>query len=390
MTPAVTVLLACDDPFATRGLSEEVRQIQDMDLTVTIDGDGVLDLVLELSPDLIICGATVGDADGLEICRSIKSDGRIAHAHLVFLAPHGDRDAKDDALQAGIDAFLTVPLDPEDVRAMLKQAERLASQRDQILQSDVRLKTAGRDTEQLVTFLVSLIEAQMSGAASRGETLANLAGKIADRFKIPSHLLQDLDTAARLQEIGKIVDPANAPHVALEHRPACTGPYYTVVSAAVLAQLDLLSGAAEVVGAMCENWDGTGLPDRLRKGQIPLRSRILRVLADFLDEMPDPDLPKAANVLSQLKAQGGTLYDPLVIVHLRSVLGDEDGSDIADGNTQLTVADLKEGMVLAEDMFTSSGVMLLARGAVLTDATLEVIKYRNQVDPVVSGVSVCC
>ena len=97
MTPAVKVLMACDDPFATRGLSEEVRLIPDMELTVTIDGEGVLDLALELSPDLIICGTTVGESDGYEICRSIKADGRVAHSLLVFLTAHGEREIKEKA-----------------------------------------------------------------------------------------------------------------------------------------------------------------------------------------------------------------------------------------------------------------------------------------------------
>jgi response regulator RpfG family c-di-GMP phosphodiesterase len=360
-----------------------------MELTVTIDGEGVLDLALELSPDLIICGSTVGESDGFEICRAVKADGRTAHAHLVFLTTHSDRETKYEALESGVDAFLTVPLDPEDVRAVLGQASRLSSMREQILQTDSRLKTAGRDIEQISNLLISLIESQLPGANGRGEMLADLARKTADKFEIPAHLLPDLETAARLQEIGKIVDPTTAPHVALEHRPACTGPSYTIVSAAVLAQLDLFSGPVEVVGAMCENWDGTGLPDRLRKGQIPLRSRILRVLVDLFEELNDADLSQAGTVVSKLKEQGGTLYDPLVLVHLRSVVDDAAGSGAHDANTQLSVADLREGMVLAEDIFTSSGVMLLARGAVLTEATLEVIRYRNQVDPVVSGVSVC-
>ncbi len=389
MSATVTVLMACDDPFTTRGFSEVVQQIPDMELTVTIDGDGLVDLALELSPDLIICGATVGDTDGFEICRAIKADGRIAYALLVFLIAHGERENKALALQSGVDAFLTVPLDPEDVEAVLAQASRLSLMRAQILQGDVRLKTAARDIEQIVDLLVGLIDSRLPGASRRGEALASLAEKIAARFEIPGHLLPDLDVGARLQEIGKIVDPASAPRVALEHRPACNGPAYTVVSAAVLAQLDLLAGPAEVVGAMCENWDGTGLPDRLRKGQIPLRSRILRVLVDIFDRLEDGDLSQAAEVLSQLKGQGGTLYDPLVLLHLQSVLGENTGADGSSANTQLSVADLREGMVLAEDIYTSSGVMLLARGAVLTEATLEVIRYRNHVDPVVSGVSVC-
>jgi hypothetical protein len=42
-------------------------------------------------------------------------------------------------------------------------------------------------------------------------------------------------------------------------------------------------------------------------------------------------------------------------------------------------------MVLAEDLCTSSGIKLLAKGSTITDATLGVILRRHSSDPILYG-----
>ena len=385
----MNVLVACDDPFTTRVLTEEAKLCSEIRLRVTRDGREVQDLALETSADAVICGAMVGDEDGLEICRALKADGRTAHSFVILLSVTGDRDRKADALETGVDGFLTVPLEPEDVRATLRQAQRVRDLRDRLLQFDARLKETGRHVDQVVSLLANLIDSRLPGASFRGETLAGLARRVADRFAIPEHLKRELDMAARLQEIGKVVSPATAAQLAPGDAPASNGPTYAMVSRAVLSQLDWLAGAAEVVGSMGENWDGTGLPDRIRKGQIPLRSRILRVLVDFLDALADPSLPEAAAVVSRLNELSGTLYDPLVLVHFQAEIGARPDPNQPSDKTQVLIGELREGMILASDIYTSSGVKLLAQGAVLNEATLDVIRRRHQVDPVVSGIWIC-
>lgn len=385
MTPAATVLVACEDPFTTRILEHEAKHTPGTDLVLTREGGDTAQLAIQSGADAVICAASVGGIDGLEICRALKADGRSAHSLVLFLAVHGDRDTKAKALQSGVDGFLTLPLEPEEVRAALLQARRIRALRDHLKQTDARLKETGRQVDQVVSLLVNLIDARLPGAALRGETMAGLARRVADRFDIPSHLLRELDYAAHLQEIGKIAGRTSTVQSAVD-APACNGPAYTIVSRAVLSQLDWLAGAAEVIGAMCENWDGTGLPGRLHKGQIPLRSRILRVLVDFMDALAEPNLPQATDVAAALGDYSGTLYDPLVVVHFQAVVGARPDPDRDGSKTRMLVGELREGMVLADDIYTSSGVKLLASGAVLNAATLDVIRHRHQVDPVVSGV----
>jgi response regulator RpfG family c-di-GMP phosphodiesterase len=144
-----------------------------------------------------------------------------------------------------------------------------------------------------------MVDFALPGSAARGATIADLARRIADRFEIPEHLLRDLDIAARLQEIGKVVSP-DTQKLSRENAPASAGPDYVVSSTAVMQQVEWLRPAADIVRSISENWDGTGLPDRLHKGQVPLRSRILRILIDFLEAMLAPEHPSPQTVASEL------------------------------------------------------------------------------------------
>ena len=64
-----------------------------------------------------------------------------------------------------------------------------------------------------------------------------------------------------------------------------------------------------------ENWDGSGYPDGRKGTDIPLISRIIRI-ADSVDaalSMRTYKLPKKADqVLDEIEAGAGTLYDPML------------------------------------------------------------------------------
>ena len=180
---------------------------------------------------------------------------------------------------------------------------------------------------------------------------------------MPAQFLPDLALAAQLHEIGMLTDRSTRPGLA----PAAQDNWrYTVVSKTVLDHVEELRGAAMLIEAVRENWDGSGFPGRLQQGQIPFRSRILHVLIDFYAELDRGGIEGApsprADAVTRLANHGGTWYDPVVISQLdASVTG---GADIADAPPRLAlpVGELVAGMVLAEDLCTSSGMKLLARG----------------------------
>ena len=247
-------------------------------------------------------------------------------------------------------------------------------------------QSAGVKLDQCVDLLCKLVELGRPGATERGRRLAGSAVQLAERFEIPAGFLRNLALAARLHEIGMLVErPTRAGLV--------TGApdtwRYTVVSKVVLEQVEALHGVAELVEAIRENWDGSGYPGRLQRGQIPFRSRILHVLIDFyaaLDQAAADGQPMSGEAAARrLEEHAGTWYDPVVVSQLVALIGGT--ADLANAPSRLVlpVSELAVGMVLAEDLCTSSGVKLLARGTTLTPRTLDIIQQRHLSDPILAG-----
>ncbi len=74
------------------------------------DGIAALALARELRPHLLVSEVLVPKLDGLSLCRAVRAD-RSSNAVAILLISHLDAEAR--ALEAGADAFLLKPFDPE-------------------------------------------------------------------------------------------------------------------------------------------------------------------------------------------------------------------------------------------------------------------------------------
>ena len=88
------------------------------------------------------------------------------------------------------------------------------------------------------------------------------------------------------------------------------------VGADILSAIDFPYPVVPIVRHHHENWDGTGYPDGLRAGDIPIGARILSVV-DCFDALTSdrPYRPRLsdAEALQILIERRGTMYDPLVV-----------------------------------------------------------------------------
>jgi len=242
---------------------------------------------------------------------------------------------------------------------------------------------AWRSIDQLVGLLAHMIDVQRPGAADRGRQLAEAGRQLAARFQIPEAFLADLERAALLHEIGLAVEGSTGSSGWLTP----TDVRSLIVAQHLLAQVDALRPAAFLVASMAENWDGSGFPDRLQRGQIPLRSRLLRVLIDF-NVVREPEPGERVSVEAALAAIGlhaGTWYDPAVVAQFTAIAMHSPGGVAEHGKWRVPISRLSPGMVLAEDLCTASGLKLVAAGATITAHMLEVVRQRDTVDPVIDA-----
>jgi DNA-binding response OmpR family regulator len=73
----------------------------------------------DAQPDCILLDVSLDDADGLDVCRHLKSDPRTAAIPLLLLTGHVDPASVARGLEAGADDYVPKPFTPRELRARI-------------------------------------------------------------------------------------------------------------------------------------------------------------------------------------------------------------------------------------------------------------------------------
>lgn len=333
--------------------------------------------------DALLVAAALPDGDAIPVlqrCPHGEPDSPVT----VVVAQPGEMGLRRLAWAEGASAVLTAPVDASEVAAALRGL--LRARADRIQAAAARNKMAA-SMDRVTDLLVLVLDAALSGAARRGAEVANLASLLARGFELTPPMLDEMRQAARLHEIGRFAmgrSPIGA-------STAAAAGHIPMASARLLGDVPCLQEVADLVEGIGADWDGGGVPAGRQRGQIPLRSRLLRVAADLLAEMEKagrrraPHLAAAAAVLAP---DSGRRYDPAVIAVLEAIVADEVLPPWQEVQAWVQYDGLEEGMELAADLHTVSGVKLLSAGSFLNASNLQLIRHRHQIDPVALPVSV--
>jgi sigma-B regulation protein RsbU (phosphoserine phosphatase) len=137
----VRTLIADDDPIAARMLR---RLVETAGHTVDHASDGLAAWALyeQHTHPLVISDWMMPQLDGLDLCRRIRAhaEPRGAYPYLVLVTARADRSDRLVALGAGVDDFLTKPLDQVDFLARLRAAERILAYQRSLAEANARLR----------------------------------------------------------------------------------------------------------------------------------------------------------------------------------------------------------------------------------------------------------
>ena len=122
-------VLVVDDDRVIQQLLEVNLELEGYQVAGTAsDGREAIKMAEELKPDLILLDIMMPKMDGLEVCRHLKSDPKLAKIPIVLLSARAqDMDIRE-GLDIGADAYLTKPFDPVellDVVGRLLAGERI-------------------------------------------------------------------------------------------------------------------------------------------------------------------------------------------------------------------------------------------------------------------------
>ncbi|MDD3353187.1 HD domain-containing phosphohydrolase [Zoogloea sp.] len=404
-TPSFTLLCVDDEANI---LSSLRRLFRPHGYTVLIASGGAegLEILDREKVDLIISDMRMPGMDGA----TFLTEARKRHPDVVrlLLTGYADMESTIAAINAGqIARYISKPWNDQEVVLTVREAlERKALEREKnrlealTRAQNAELKTLNASLEQKVEartaelrgaheklkqhFLTSirvfsnLIELREGAISGHSRRVADLARKIALRLHFSAADAQDVMLAGLLHDVGKIGLPDELLAKPVSHM---TGDElgllrkHPVTGQAALMGLENLRKAGTYIRSHHERWDGQGYPDRLSGLTIPYGARILAVANEY-DGLQigtlSPRKLKAEEALTFIQHNRGKRYCPQVVDALVDILG---ATEVISASTsELNPAALRPGMVLARDLLTRDGVMLLAADFVLDESLIRQLR----------------
>ncbi len=267
---------------------------------------------------LVITDWEMPEMNGLELCRAIRKEDFEGYVFIIMLTSRDSGAQKIEGLHGGADAFLTKPLNPEELLVSLKTAERIL----------------GLETRDLAMFaLAKLSESRDPDTGAHIERVQCYARLLAQYMSTTERYHEVIDPefvrlmfqTSPLHDIGKVGIPdtvllkpgkLSEDEMTIMRTHASMGAQTLDASLHRFPNVRFLQMARDIAMSHHERWDGKGYPNGLGGEQIPLPARIV-ALADVYDALTSRRVYRDATTHGQAKrlisTERGAHFDPDVV-----------------------------------------------------------------------------
>ncbi|GBD07362.1 Cyclic di-GMP phosphodiesterase response regulator RpfG [bacterium HR21] len=265
------------------------------------------------------------------------------------------------------------------------------TEREPLQELSTRLAESFAQTIELLGALVAAVERFYEGSHCR--FVSQKAAEVARRLGCSELEVFEIQVAGLLHDIGKIGYPESVLQKFPTEMTAEERRLYErhpELGWHILRKHSALHGVAELVLQHHERLDGSGFPQRLRGRQIRLGAAIIAVVDVFhnavskrrrdrrvVQESP-PTPPEVAyrqylSAVHHLEAKAGALYHPEVVRTFVELM-EEERRQLGQKLLQaVPVNQLRPGMVVAENYYTSYGLLVVAQGEQVTPEMVPVL-----------------
>jgi putative two-component system response regulator len=227
------------------------------------------------APDLILLDVIMPGKTGYELCRELKDDPETRLIPIVMITGLNAHEDRLKAIEAGADDFLTKPISPEELFARVKSLLKLKEFTDELETAESVLCTLGLS-----------VEARDPYTEGHCERLAKNASDLGRYLNLEEECVTALRRGGYLHDLGKICVPDE---ILKKGRNLTPDEWeimkkHPVTGESICRPLKSLRLVLPIIRHHHEHSDGSGYPDGLKAGDIPLLPRILQVV-DIYDAL---------------------------------------------------------------------------------------------------------
>ncbi|MBC7782690.1 MAG: response regulator [Burkholderiales bacterium] len=317
-------VLVVDDDDMTLELLSGILTGCGHDVDTANDGQEALQVLSRGMHRVVISDWEMPRLSGPDLCAAIRQGEFGGYIYTILLTSRNKAGDSVAGLNAGADDFITKPVDPAQLSARVRIAERILSLQTRDLTIFAMAKLAeSRDPE-------------TGGHLDRVRNYCQVLAQHLAATATPEHPLEPgyahmIYLTSPLHDIGKVAIPD---HVLLKPGRLSDREFEIMKTHATLGAQTLdaavkehpdagfLRMARNIAATHHERWDGTGYPNGLKGEEIPLCGRVV-ALADVYDALTSKRVYKDAFSHDIAKAmiikESGTHFAPEVVAAFLAV-----------------------------------------------------------------------
>jgi putative two-component system response regulator len=262
-------ILVVDDMVENRVLLERLLGIDGYRVHTVCDGAAALMSIEHTPPDLILLDVQMPGLDGFEVCRLIKGHPATRLTPVILITGLSDRESRLRGIEAGADDFINKPFDPGELAARVRSLVRVKQHTDDL-----------ESAESVITSLALTVEARDAYTEGHCQRLAEYATLLGAELGLSEIEQKALHRGGYLHDLGKIGIPDS---ILLKPNGLTPTEYelmkqHTVIGDTLCGNLRSLALVRPIVRHHHERLDGSGYPDGLRGGEIPLLAQIIGIV----------------------------------------------------------------------------------------------------------------
>ncbi len=420
------ILLVDDEESILKSLTRLLRAFnRDIDTRTATTGVEALEILSREKISLIISDQRMPGMNGTDLLR--KSRDIAPNTIRILLTGYADIEATIEAINSGaIKYYITKPWDEELLISRINESLDLYRTKSEnirltrlIVEKNKNLKDlnhslqdrVNRQTEHIrlqrdqinksfmetIKALSTIVDLRFKSTGDHLRRVAYLVRRLITPEEIGAEEYQDILIAAFLHDIGKISLPDNIAAKMYDMYSATEREHlqqHPVLGQSFVSAISGFDEIGLIIRHHHESYDGGGYPDGLAGDDIPYGARLIRAANDFDHAAYSGTYPKLKQIndaTAMLLQQSDLKYDPAVVKKFiefdiaKAYFSHENNeADI----TIIPPNDLVQGMVIAEDTYTKSGLFVVPKGARLSHGMIKRIRKLNDYDSIPGGTKV--
>ncbi len=262
-------ILVVDDQPSIAGLMSQLLTMRGYEVITASDAQQAQAEVRRQAPDLILSDVRMPGKSGYDFCRELKSDPATRLIPFVLITGLTDSADKVRGIEAGADDFLNKPVLAEELTARVKSLLRVKEFTDELETADSVLCTLGLS-----------VESRDPYTEGHCERLAYRAADLGRHLGLDEDSIVALRRGGFLHDLGKIAVPdailRKGSNLTLQEWEIMK--QHPVTGENICKPLKSLRLVLPIIRHHHEHADGSGYPDGIRAGEIPLLPRVLQVV----------------------------------------------------------------------------------------------------------------